>query len=75
MEELERRVSNIAKKRVYYSQECIQESLRVYKIAWVALAYCVFKWQMPSAIYKEACPILEYSKSWEFSRIDESSHA
>lgn len=44
MEELERRVSNIAKKRVYYSQECIQESLRVYEIAWVALAYCVFKW-------------------------------
>lgn len=31
MEKLGRRKSNIAKEKIYYLQECLQESLRAYK--------------------------------------------
>lgn len=45
-EKLERRECYIAKK-LYYSQVCLQKSLRVYKYSWVALVLDV---QMLSAM-------------------------
>lgn len=38
-EELEKKRENLAKEKVYYSQECVQESLRAYKIGWVTHTY------------------------------------